>query len=69
MVECRVTQHPRQMTAALRVALASCVIGALPQDAFAQAFPVRPVRFIVPFATGGASDIMARAVGQKLGES
>ena len=69
MVDCRVTQHPRQMTAALRIALASCVIGALPQDAFAQAFPVRPVRFIVPFATGGASDIMARAVGQKLGES
>ena len=57
------------MTAALRIALASCVIGALPQDAFAQAFPVRSVRFIVPFATGGASDIMARAVGQKLGES
>jgi tripartite-type tricarboxylate transporter receptor subunit TctC len=34
----------------------------------AQPFPAKPVRFIVPFATGGASDIVGRVVGQKLGE-
>ena len=34
----------------------------------AQTFPAKSVRFVVPFATGGASDIMARAFGQKLGE-
>ena len=32
------------------------------------AFPDRPVRFVVGFTPGGPSDILARAVGQKLGE-
>jgi tripartite-type tricarboxylate transporter receptor subunit TctC len=38
------------------------------QFAQAQTYPVKPVRFIVPFATGGASDIVGRVVGQKIGE-
>ena len=37
--------------------------------AFAQSFPSRPVRMVVPFAAGGAVDTVARALGQKLGES
>ncbi|MFM9885746.1 MAG: Bug family tripartite tricarboxylate transporter substrate binding protein [Burkholderiales bacterium] len=36
---------------------------------FAQDFPNRPVRFVVGYAPGGAVDIMARAVAQKLGET
>jgi tripartite-type tricarboxylate transporter receptor subunit TctC len=36
--------------------------------ACAQTFPERPVRFVVGFTPGGPSDILARALGQKLAE-
>ena len=39
---------------------------ALPANA--QDFPTRPVRFIVPFSTGGATDTLARALGRKLND-
>ena len=32
-------------------------------------YPTRFVRFIVPYAPGGSSDVLARTLGQKLGES
>ena len=35
---------------------------------FAQAWPNKPVRVVVPFTAGSATDILARTVGQKLGE-
>lgn len=37
-------------------------------SASAQSYPVRPMRFVVPFSPGGASDTAARIIGQKLGE-
>ncbi|HEY6239658.1 MAG TPA: tripartite tricarboxylate transporter substrate binding protein [Burkholderiales bacterium] len=37
-------------------------------SASAQAWPERPVRIIVGFTPGGPSDILARALGQKLGD-
>ena len=40
----------------------------LQSPALAQAYPNKPVRFIVPFAAGGASDIIARIIQPKLGE-
>ena len=35
----------------------------------AQQYPSKPIRFIVPFSAGGGADIVARAIGQKLGET
>ncbi len=35
----------------------------------AERYPNRPVRFVVPYAPGGGSEITARAIGQKLYES
>jgi tripartite-type tricarboxylate transporter receptor subunit TctC len=42
---------------------------ALPLLAHAQAFPAKPVRIVVPFTAGSATDILARTYGQKLQEA
>ncbi|SHH38442.1 Bug family tripartite tricarboxylate transporter substrate binding protein [Pollutimonas bauzanensis] len=41
----------------------------LPQAVNAQAYPSRPIKMVVPFSPGGASDILARVVAQKMTES
>ena len=40
----------------------------LQSPSFAQGYPSKNVTLVVPFAPAGASDIMGRAIGQKLSE-
>ena len=49
--------------------LAAAGLAVLAAQACAQAWPVRPVKIIVPFAAGGPADIFARFVGQRLQEA
>ena len=37
--------------------------------ASAQDYPAKPIRFVVPYAPGGASDVTARLIGQKMTEA
>lgn len=51
-----------------RFLLAVACAGLVPLAAHAQAFPNRPVKLVVTYPAGGSSDLMARIMGQKLGE-
>jgi tripartite-type tricarboxylate transporter receptor subunit TctC len=48
------------------VGVAIALVGGAP---FAQEYPVRPVKIIVPFAAGGPADVYARFIGQRLQEA
>ena len=54
----------------LRLPAAALVLALAAAHAFAQsAYPSKPVRFIVPSSAGGGTDIIARAISQKLSEA
>src|SRR3989440_10503305 len=57
--------HRRQF---LHLAAGAAAVPVIARVATAQAYPSRPVRIIVPFPAGQASDTVARLVGQSLSE-
>ena len=54
--------------ALLRLIAASAALPAAARMTWAQAYPARPLRIIVPFPAGQASDTVARLVGQSLSQ-
>ena len=52
----------------LHLAAGAAALPAVSRVAWAQAYPSRPVRLIVPLAAGGGGDILARLMGQWLSE-
>jgi tripartite-type tricarboxylate transporter receptor subunit TctC len=52
--------------------LRACALAALalfPAAAYAQAYPVKPIRMIVAYPPGGGTDIVGRVIAQELGET
>ena len=52
----------------LHLAAGAAALSAVSRIAWAQTYPMRPVRIIVPFPAGQATDTIARLVGQSLSE-
>ena len=53
----------------IRTILAGALFALMGTQAHAQNFPNKPVRILVPYAAGGAVDVLARTLGQSLSKT
>jgi hypothetical protein len=65
--------HPCRVNAAefarrrfLHLAAGAAALPAVLRDANAQAYPMRPITMIVPFAAGGAGDVIGRVLAERV---
>lgn len=63
------THHPSRGLRALLALGAVCALQALSPVTWADTWPNKPLRFVVPFAAGSATDQIARAFGAKVSET
>src|SRR5262245_63419474 len=54
------------MSQPLRMLLAGALLASIPQFTYAENFPTRPLRILVPYSAGGVADLLARTVNEKL---
>jgi tripartite-type tricarboxylate transporter receptor subunit TctC len=52
----------------LRLVAGAAALTPVSRFAWAQEWPLRPIRIVVPFAAGGPTDIVARVMGARMGE-
>lgn len=55
------------LTSRRRLVLAGLALGGLPAASFAQAWPARPIRWVVAYPAGGGSDFLARQLAPQIG--
>ena len=53
----------------VKAVAAGALAAQLPTDASAQAYPAKPIRFIMPYPPGGSSEILARPIANELSKS
>ncbi|HTJ99736.1 MAG TPA: tripartite tricarboxylate transporter substrate binding protein [Bordetella sp.] len=65
----RLTARARRVLALSSLALAAAAASVMPAAPARAAFPERPITIVVPYPVGGATDTLARTIGQRISET